>query len=368
MNHASSSGFLLLFALAALSFSTCQRKADADASAEDAAAARSQKPEEIKGPPLPTIELQQDKIAKDIDAYRQRTRRLYNNSRFNELEALADEARMTKARFGNGVWEIYELYDCFECDEKEPESMWLLHDRIHQAWIAARPESITARVAYAGFLIDYAWHARGSGYANEVTKEGWRLFAERLAEAQKTLFAAQDLKSKCPMWWCCQMTVALGQGWSRPQLDELFGEAKMFEPQFWQYDVSHAYFLLPRWHGEPGDWEADAEKEIERPGGLGLEGYARVVNYLEEFYDNIFRETKASWPRTRDGFEEIRRKYPESRQILNAFAKLACLAGDRPQAQKLFEEIGGQPDSNIWGKKTFIRFRNWAYGDSAAPP
>ena len=42
--------------------------------------------------------------------------------------------------------------------------MWQLQERIHQEWIAAKPRSVTARVACA----DYAWQARGSGYAHTV--------------------------------------------------------------------------------------------------------------------------------------------------------------------------------------------------------
>ena len=355
---------LLIFTLSALTFSACQRKESTDASAEDDAAHESRAPLKIKGPPLPAIEMVRDEPSKAAEAYRLRTRQLYNNSRFDELEALADKARRDKTRLANGSWEIFHFYDCFDCREDEPESMWQLHDRIHQAWIAAKPQSITARVAYAGFLITYAWHARGSGYADKVTKEGWRLFGERLAESQKTLFAAKDLDPKCPMWWRYQMTVARGQGWDRTQLDELFAEAKAFEPEFWSYDVERAYCLLPRWHGQPGDWEADAEKEIDRAGGLGVEGYARVISRQRGYYDNIFRESKASWPKARDGFEEMRRKYPESREILNVYVQLACLAGDRELARKLFEEIGGQIHPNSWhDKNDFIRSRNWAYGE-----
>lgn len=38
--------------------------------------------------------------------------------------------------------------------DKTLESMWELHDKIHRAWTAAQPQSITARLAYADFLVN----------------------------------------------------------------------------------------------------------------------------------------------------------------------------------------------------------------------
>ncbi len=74
--------------------------------------------------------------------------------------------------------------------------MWQVHDRIHQEWIAQFPASITARVAYADFLREYAWHARGTDLADKVTEEGWRLFGERLESARKMLAEARELTEK----------------------------------------------------------------------------------------------------------------------------------------------------------------------------
>ena len=260
--------------------------------------------------------------------------------------------------FRHGSWRIYQFYDCLELRKSEPESMWDLHRSIYAAWAAAKPGSITARVAHGRFLTGFAWHARGTGFSDTVTEEGWRLFAERLKEARKVLDDAKALPAKCPVWWRAMMIVALGQSWSQAEFGRLFTEAKTLYPDFWGYDTVAAYFLLPRWHGEPGDWERMAESEIDRKGGLGLETYARVVTGQMGYYDRIFKETKASWPKTRDGYEIIRGKYPDSLELLSAYTKLACIAGDRPVARKLFLELGGRVDQSTWKNKAqFIHFR-----------
>ena len=313
-------------------------------------------------PGLPPVQETKDKITTEIWHFLLKVRSLYNASKFDELEALADQLGNERSRFGNGSWKIYQFYEALRCRKDEPESMWQLHARIHENWDTAKPRSITACVAHAGFFTEYAWHARGTGYSNAVTKEGWRLFGERLAKAKEVLDHSAHFEPKCPMWWRVRMTVALGQGWSWDEYEKLFQEAKAFEPEFWSYDVAKATYLLPRWHGQPGEWEYALASENERPKGLGLETYARVVNAMDDYYKNVFRETHVSWPQTRDGFELMRQRYPDSLEILNAYCRLACLAGDRVSARKLFDELGGRMITNVWGDQdNFRQWRNWVY-------
>lgn len=302
-----------------------------------------------------------DPISEQIYAANLVTRQAYNNRRFDELEKQAAELRAQKEVFGNGSWKIAQFYDSLGCRDDEPESMWQLHVEIHEAWIAAKPESISARVAYADFLTEYAWHARGTGFSDTVTKEGWRLFGERLKTARNVLEEARALKQKDPCWWLTALTVALGQGWDHAQYRVLLDEAHAFEPTFWGYDTSRAYSLLPRWHGEPGDWEAYAEESATRANGLGAEVYARIAMRLRGFYDNIFRETKASWPRTKEGIEQLMKKYPESLDLLSNAAILATLAEDRPLAKELFDRLGDRYLPSAWrNAEQLTHYRHWA--------
>jgi hypothetical protein len=303
-----------------------------------------------------------DKIYQEVQDYRSRIRNLYSNRNFDQLEKEADQARQTKARFGNGGWLLFSYYDSLGCRDSEPESMWQLHDQIHQDWIKAKPESITASVAYARFLLDYAWHARGHGYADSVTTNGFDLFNERTEQASKVLNDAKKLNAKCPMWWDESLAVALGQGLDRSAYDQLFAQAKSVEPQFWIFDTMQANYLLPRWYGQPGDWEAAAAQEAQRPGGLGWEGYARVVSVLRTDYGNIFSESNASWAKTQLGFEIMRKEYPDSLEILSTYCYLACVAGDRIEAKKLFGELHGRVLPYVWvDTNHFIKAHNWAF-------
>lgn len=126
--------------------------------------------------------------------------------------------------------------------------------------------------------------------------------------------------------------------------------------------MERAQYLLPRWHGKAGDWEDAAEQEIERAGGGGLETYARVVNSQRDYYKNVFRESRASWDKTRQGYELLRKRYPESETILNIYARLAWMAADREVLAKLIADIGDGQIPDIWGQKgdEFARAKAWA--------
>ena len=216
------------------------------------------------------------------------------------MEKRAAELRASKAIFGNGRWKIQRFYDSLECSDEEQESMWQLHERIHLDWIAKKPASITARVAYADFLVSYAWHARGDDFADKVTPEGGKLFRTRLAAAHTVIDEARKMPEKDPYLWTVALAIAQGEGPSRSEYDALVEQAHASEPTFWSYDTARAFSLLPRWYGKPGDWEQYALVASARSDGVGVETYTRIVMYLMGRYGNIFTETQASWPKTRE--------------------------------------------------------------------
>ncbi len=296
-------------------------------------------------------------------AFRKQMAELLYAQKFDELEKEAAAARASKEVFANGTWKISQFYFAFERKNRDAQGLWNVTEDALQAWQKAFPSSVTARIAYADFLVDYAWHARGTGYADTVTPEGWRLMKERLSQANKVLVDARKLPEKDPVLYSVALQVALGVGLDKAGYEKLMDEAYAFEPTFWGYDASRAYSLLPRWYGEPGEWEAFAAKAAARPDGLGAEVYARIVMRLVDFHENLFRESKASWPKTKEGIEILKKKYPESVEILSYGALLATCANDNKTAKAYFEELGDRylEEGKIWpSKESFVHYRKWA--------
>lgn len=319
-----------------------------------------EKESSVEQPPQKPVLAEIHPENKAIRQFRVNARRLFDNRNYEDLESLAKQIRKDKECFSNGDWKLVQLIDSFKCQPKDSDEVWKAHEEIIQEWLKKHPDSVTAHVAYAFWFKDYAWKARSSGWASEVTEEGWKLFAERLEKTSELLAKASELEEKCPMVLSCYMTVALGQGWDFESYDTLYKMAKKAEPSYFYYDIKRAAFLLPRWHGEPGQWEADAKSQADALGDLGSQIYAQVVTSNSDYYDNVFSECSISWPDVKAGYEKLISTYPDSPQLLHSYCRLACLANDRAQAKVLFTELGDMHSPGIWKRGEFERAKKWA--------
>ena len=285
--------------------------------------------------------------------------------KYEKLEKLAAELRRTKARFPGGAWKLNKFYQGLSrpTEGKSSEQEWITHLPHLQKWVAAYPKSITARVALGSAYTEYAWSARGSGYSDTVSEEGWRLYRERLVMARKTLEDARQLPEKCPHWYAAMETIAMGQAWEREDFEKVFEEAIAFEPQYHYLYTHKANYLLPRWHGEPGDVEKFADEMAARQGSeFGPILYFLIVEEVAPRYKSkLFSETTFSWSRTKSGFQDLEKQFGMSAVHLNAFCRIAGWAGDRKTAVEMLDRISDRWDPAEWGtQKNFDDFKAWA--------
>lgn len=284
---------------------------------------------------------------------------------YDKLDELATEYRASKEGYADGTWKLGSIYAGTQLPDNADDAAWESRQREIQNWIGAKPESVTARIALARFLRDYAWKARGSGYANTVTDESWRLFGERLNQAAEVLKDARNLKETCPVYWSTLMGVGLGLQISKAQFNSIFNQATETEPSYEYYYRTRAVFLLPRWNGDEGEWEKDLAQSADRIGGEeGDLVYAQVVWSIHQYGEHIdvFEGNKISWDRVDRGFAVILKRFPDSLAAKNERAHLAALAGDKEKARKYFEQTEGKVDLSVWyAKGEYIDAANWAY-------
>lgn len=263
---------------------------------------------------------------------------------FEQLDATAADFRKAKARFKSGVWKLERFYAGLSLSSDASQSEWAEHFKGLDEWKSQSPVSVTCRVALAAAWAGYAWKARGVGWADSVTDEGWKLFAERLAKAKAVLDESKTLAEKCPQWFCVMQTVALGQGWNRSTYDLLFNDAVAFEPSYYDFYFHKAYYLLPKWYGSAGDWERFAEeasKTAKVGGGMSL--YARIAWARSGEYANLFKESAIDWLKMKQGFLDIEKQFPDSTWNLVNFCCFAADAGDRETVVALLKRIGESP-------------------------
>lgn len=149
-------------------------------------------------------------LTEEHEAYNRQVLQLFEASKFDELEALADHARSHQTQMSNGAWKIHYFYQPFTPPRNsESEEDWLAHNKLHQEWQARFPKSVTARVTFAKHMVSHAWQARGGGYASTVTQGMWEKFHDRLSEALLILGNPDDFPP-CPAWWEQRLMISMG--------------------------------------------------------------------------------------------------------------------------------------------------------------
>ncbi len=169
--------------------------------------------------------------------------------------------------------------------------------------------------------INEAWKARGGGYANTVTKEGWQGFNDHLAEARNDLTQAWKLQPGFPLAPCRMMTVALGDSGAdemRTWFDRTIS-AQIDYPQAWS---EMRWGLRPRWYGSENamlalgrtaistkrfdtdvprkffDSVSDVESEMDLAPGRHVYGRADIWPELQTMYQGYISDPSQSTSRT----------------------------------------------------------------------
>jgi len=290
--------------------------------------------------------------------------------RFDELEKMAHDFRSTKARFPHGTWKLSCFYSTFETPKNDTPDGWKRFLSKFDKWLAKYPDSVTARTAAAHGWEWFGWHARGIGFADKVTEEGWRLFHERISKAYSFVSVKPKKYSEdCPGRYREILALATYLGFDRAHFEALFNESISFQQDYHYYYFAKAHYLLPRWHGEDGETLRFALETTKLPpekGGKTL--YMDIVMTYWGYEFKSFDEDGVSRELIKQAIIETRREYPSSPYVLNYSCLYACLVGDREMARALFKEIGDHPYIEAWSDlfrlSEFKKWRDWALGNN----
>jgi len=296
-----------------------------------------------------------------VQAARATSAALLKNKDFQGLEHLVSEIKARGYRIDETRTELEEFYAGLLKVPNEEHAI-KLRETFAQ-WLAAFPDSTAARVALADSWIDSAWRARGTGWANTVTEEGWKKMAEYLERAGETLIGKAPETVDDPNYFRLWLMIALGEGWSHSQTNRYFEKGIAVAPEYYPIYNSMAYYLLPKWHGEENDLELFAKTAADRfPGEKGDQLYARLIwMKADETDGNYFAGSVADPDRVKRGFELGLKsaKKSERHLPLNALCRIAMMTGDHATAQRLFFEIGPRYSADYYGwKNTFREQRN----------
>jgi hypothetical protein len=206
------------------------------------------------------------------------------------------------------------------------------------------PNNAQALTVKAQGYIYAAWQARGGGWANNVTPEGWKGFSDDLRIADESLRRAWELDPGDPDAPIKMLTVALGEDWPRAEVDKWFQRAMAADPDNKEAVHSMLWYLQPKWHGsypemvefgkqcfETRNWKNDIAFELATV-------HSNIANECPDpewyyHHDAVWADISAVYTAYLD-------LYPNNNYARSGKARYACLCGQWKEANKLFKELG----------------------------
>ena len=297
----------------------------------------------------------------------------FENGDFSALEkwytkALKEKTRMESGHFQASI--IVRLIQfksnqkCYssECP-KIDEKFWLTQENKAKEWLTQHPKSTLAPITLARIYSDQAWIYRGTGYANTVAKEDWKMFHNLMHRAVEVLNEHQVEGRKDPHWWVGLLKATFYGSVDHARYQKLTKNAINAFPDNAEIYITIAHTLLPQWGGSHSSIAALASEAVNRTKATDGEAfYARIYWSLADSLGRPgFLKPGVDWPRIRSGFDDMLQRYPGDWN-LNAYAGLACLeAHDKKTTARLMRRIGENPLGTFWpDRTTFKRCQQWA--------
>ncbi len=275
---------------------------------------------------------------------------LLSREQIADLDRLLDDWSNPSERLADGRPKLMMFKKALTQEMSSIPDRNKAYEHIRQ-WREKFPHSRAAALIEAVYWVQYAWTARGSGYSDTVTSEGWDLFGERLRKAEAVLIESEPYAASSALWGNIYLDVGNNLGWPKARLLTFFrdqaGKYKDFDPL---YSTTFIY-LQPKWGGS---WklvdslvtEAVKDRYQLDANAMYAQLYWRLAQ--NQHLQADLSESSADWDKMKRGFEDLMRLYPHSAFNLNNFAAAACVMGDKETFQSLRFQIGKYVTPESW--------------------
>jgi len=257
--------------------------------------------------------------------------------------------------------EAYQACDAFfRMVEHNSRELTNAYVTIQKLLFNNRPRWATAHLIKADFYLLYAWRGRGNGNADQVTEEGWRLFRERLAEAEQALNRAWALDRKNARIPVLMIQVAEGQQKKRPEMELWFQRAMNLDPDNYEACRRKLNYLYPEWYGSRDDMLAFGRECV---ASTNWGGHVPLI--LVDAHSELARSLPASdreaywglpevWPDIKAAYEKYSRVNPDATRFRYPCAAYAFRCGQWQAFNEqiaLLRKTGDELNVNYFGGK-----------------
>ena len=274
--------------------------------------------------------------------------------------SFAPDGSFQLAYFHQGLAEV------FDNDVENVELYLKEMDALTLEWATAHPTSGLAHGLHAHALIAHGWSYRGKRYAGEVPREAMAEFQAYLTRAFDYLKTHADVALKDSYSQLQLLEIGMGLNWSRTHMEAIMNDGFKRNPNDTDLAFKMVTALLPKWGGTPrqlDDFINRVSDQTRTRFGMGM--YASLYTYAadSQFGSGLFENTPVEWGKMKQGFEDWKARYPNNVYRLNAYARMACLAKDKPTFQTLIGQVDAKPDLSAWGnnpERALELCRRWA--------
>lgn len=280
---------------------------------------------------------------------------------FTRLESIANELRAKPWSADPLHWDTSVFYAMLNWANAMDEATVLATLR---EWIAARPQSITPKIALAQTLTSAAWRRRGGGYADTVTTQDGAVYQTLLDEADRTLMALQGAEAD-PHYWALSVQLAHLQGRDPVQVARRAAK-HTHNPEAFAFA---ALALSPQWGNRVAEFRPFVEEAAALTRTAMGDGMYAWLTYQAYFLMGEKAGTLGlEWSRARQGMRDLIRIAPQWIPSYHRFALMARWTNDRATAREMFQrkELDWYNGAaTMWSRAAYNETREWALGTPA---
>jgi hypothetical protein len=216
--------------------------------------------------------------------------------------------------------------------------------------------------------------ARGKGYANTVTEEGWKGFSENVAVAEKSLNHAWELNPKDARIAVTMIWITLSQGKSRDQMELWFNRAMENNTNDYEACQAKLNYIEPKWYGSS---EAMLEFGRECATNQAWGGHVPLIlldahksiqrQYANDLEKNDYWKQSEVWADIKTAFDRFFELNPDAIGWYHDYAWYAYQAGQWDALNEIIPKLGPINYSYFGGKDEFDKMVQLAKEHAGKP-
>ena len=291
--------------------------------------------------------------------YNMKTNMTARNENYELLSALFQDVSATMADKTIPSGEALEVAEqALYLSSGDSTNKSMFYDAIEQALMQNFSNDYLPWYLKGDHHIDLAWSARGSGYADSVTKEGWEGFKNNLDLAREALERAWKLNPEQTKVAIKMMTVVLGQGGDRKQLELWFNRAMEADTNCYDACLNKLYFLEPKWYGSDEEELAFGRECLNSTkwGGrvplILVDAHSYINSRLEGLAQTNYWKQPEVWSDIQASYDRFFELNPDEARYYNNYARYAYLGEQWDKLNELIPKLGEHPNYNFFGGKS----------------